>query len=230
MMTRSVSMSTIRASAPRVTVKIARKVSLISPCYSRPSAPQTSRFNTCTRSQTLIFPCQPPRVARCICNHHLSFSLSFSVFSFSPSLSLSFSHVHSVSLPHPSQKIDKNFPLPACFSYVSIHTTCQPIVNHYCTFFRVYDILYFTFFNYFLFVNIRRAVSTISLLPNYLSVLSLSLPFSFSCRFTLFTTPSPLGNILMLAPCFLPSPGTTRQFLSLFFSFFSFSLSRRVYK
>lgn len=130
--------------SPRVTAKIARKVSFVSLSPLLPS--QTSRFNTCTRSQTLIL----PRESRdaFVTNPFLSFSACFSL-----SLSLSFilflSYVHSFSLPHPSQKIDKNFPLPACFSYVSIHTTCQPIVNHYCTFFRVYDILYFTFFNYF---------------------------------------------------------------------------------
>lgn len=49
---------------------------------------------------------------------------------------------HDVPSPAVTEKIDKSSPSPACFSYVSIHTTCQPIVNHYCTFFRVYDIFY----------------------------------------------------------------------------------------
>lgn len=48
-------------------------------------------------------------------------------------------------IPSRHRKIDKSSPSPACFSYVSIHTTCQPIVNHYCTFFAfmIYFILYF---------------------------------------------------------------------------------------
>lgn len=44
---------------------------------------------------------------------------------------------------HPSIRNPQKHSLPACFSYFSIHTTCQPIVNHYCTFFSRYDIFFF---------------------------------------------------------------------------------------
>lgn len=56
-----------------------------------------------------------------------------------------------------SQKIDKSSLSPACFSYVSIHTT--PIVNHYCTFFAFMIFYTSLFLIIFFFVNIRRAVS-----------------------------------------------------------------------
>lgn len=69
--------------------------------------------HTCTRSRTTLNSPPPciPRIAR-------------RTIPFRP-------------VPRPSRhrKIDKSSPSPACFSYVSIHTTCQPIVNHYCTFF-----------------------------------------------------------------------------------------------
>lgn len=54
---------------------------------------------------------------------------------------------------HPPRNPQKHS-LPACFFYVSIHTTCQPIVNHYCTFFRVMIFFLLYFFNYFTFSSL----------------------------------------------------------------------------
>lgn len=102
-----------RGGLTNVTGKIARKESPVFVLSTSTSRPNRSIHHTCTRSRTTLNSPPPciPRIAR-------------RTIPFRP-------------VPRPSRhrKIDKSSPSPACFSYVSIHTTCQPIVNHYCTFF-----------------------------------------------------------------------------------------------
>ena len=118
----------------------------------------------------------------------------------------------------PSIRNPQKHSLPACFSYFSIHTTCQPIVNHYCTFFSRYDIFfffYFTFFNYYYYYYY--------LLFIYLFIFFCSLILDVPC---LYRQPTAKKTTLPLFHPFLPFLSVSRDpNLSLSFSHLSFSRS-----